>query len=75
MVPINFEPGPTESERIVSGSKNINPVKSQKKTQKNFFRLNLKKNQTCVKVKWADESKRNESFTRAQMIYFLELFY
>lgn len=37
MVPINFEPGPTESERIVSRSKNINPVKSQKKIEKNFF--------------------------------------
>ena len=42
MVPINFEPGPTESERIVSGSKNINPVKSQKKTQKNFFEFEKK---------------------------------
>ena len=59
----------SQRERIVSGSKNINPVKSQKKTQKLFSSEFEKKNQTCVKVKWADESKRNESFTRAQMIF------
>ena len=53
MVPINFEPGPTESERIVSRSKNINPVKSQNKIEKTFspFQSNLEKNQSCVKVK------------------------
>ena len=53
MVPINFEPGPTESERMVSRSKIINPVKSKKKLKKKLFfsHFRARKNQSCVKVK------------------------
>ena len=40
----------SQRERIVSGSKNINPVKSQKKTKKNF-RMNLKKKSNLCKSK------------------------
>ena len=50
MVPINFEPGPTESERIVSRSKIINPVKSKKKLKKKTFFLSFqseKKSKLC----------------------------